>query len=73
MGSDHQYFMQYVLRRATLQDRPALQTLIAVSARQLSTGDYLPEQVEGARCAGLSASIRNSSGTGLTSSWSLAT
>jgi GNAT superfamily N-acetyltransferase len=40
--------MQYQLRKATLEDRPALQSLIARSARELSAGDYQPEQVEGA-------------------------
>jgi GNAT superfamily N-acetyltransferase len=36
------------LRRATLADLPALGPLIAASARELSRGDYTPEQVEGA-------------------------
>jgi len=40
--------MHYSLRAATLDDRAELQELIALSARQLSAGDYLPEQVEGA-------------------------
>lgn len=39
---------QYSLRNATLQDREALQELIGRSARQLSSADYLPEQVEAA-------------------------
>lgn len=38
----------YQLRPATLADGPDLQSLIARSARQLSAGDYSPEQVEGA-------------------------
>jgi GNAT superfamily N-acetyltransferase len=40
--------MEYVLRQATLDDRPALELLIARSARELSANDYEPEQVEGA-------------------------
>jgi GNAT superfamily N-acetyltransferase len=40
--------MSYRLRTATLEDRAALEALIARSARELSTGDYTPEQVEGA-------------------------
>jgi GNAT superfamily N-acetyltransferase len=40
--------MEYVLRKATLDDRPALELLIARSARELSANDYQPEQVEGA-------------------------
>ena len=36
------------LRRATMADLPALGPLIAASARELSRGDYTPEQVEGA-------------------------
>ena len=36
------------LRRATLADLPSLGPLIAASARELSRGDYTPEQVEGA-------------------------
>jgi GNAT superfamily N-acetyltransferase len=38
------------LRAATLEDRAVLRDLIARSARQLSTADYSPEQVEGALC-----------------------
>jgi GNAT superfamily N-acetyltransferase len=38
----------YALREATLRDSASLQALIARSARQLSVGDYAPEQVEGA-------------------------
>src|ERR1700733_7228980 len=36
------------LRKATLADIPALETLIARSARGLSTGDYSQAQIEGA-------------------------
>ena len=36
------------MRNATLDDVPALQALIARSARALSTEDYRPSQVEGA-------------------------
>jgi len=36
------------LRKATLADIPALQELIARSARGLSTEEYRPEQIEGA-------------------------
>jgi GNAT superfamily N-acetyltransferase len=38
----------FTLRRATLGDREALRALIDRSARELSVGDYRPEQVEGA-------------------------
>jgi GNAT superfamily N-acetyltransferase len=37
-----------VVREATLGDRDVLRELIARSARQLSAGDYRPEQIEGA-------------------------
>jgi len=40
--------MEYQLRRATLEDRAALEQLIAESARGLSRGDYTDEQVEAA-------------------------
>jgi GNAT superfamily N-acetyltransferase len=40
--------MSITLRPATLDDVPALQSLIARSARGLSTADYRPAQVEGA-------------------------
>ncbi len=40
--------MSYLLRPATLAEKPALQRLIELSARGLSKGDYRPEQVEGA-------------------------
>ena len=36
------------IRPATLADKPELEALIARSARELSRGDYTPEQVEGA-------------------------
>jgi GNAT superfamily N-acetyltransferase len=36
------------LRPATFADLPAIGALIAASARELSRGDYTPEQVEGA-------------------------
>ena len=40
--------MGYALRPATLADRPALERLIAESARGLSRGDYSEAQVEAA-------------------------
>jgi GNAT superfamily N-acetyltransferase len=40
--------MSITLRQATFDDVPALQSLIARSARGLSTADYRPAQVEGA-------------------------
>ncbi len=40
--------MEYRIRRATLEDRAALERLIAESARGLSRGDYTDEQVEAA-------------------------
>ena len=40
--------MDYRLRKATLDDQVVLRDLIARSARELSTGDYKAEQVEGA-------------------------
>jgi GNAT superfamily N-acetyltransferase len=40
--------MTIALRKATLDDVPALEALIARSARGLSTEDYRPDQVEGA-------------------------
>ncbi len=36
------------LREATLEDRPALENLIARSAQALSAGDYTPQQIEAA-------------------------
>ena len=38
----------WLLRPARLEDRAALEMLIARSARELSAGDYTPEQIEGA-------------------------
>lgn len=40
--------MSYQIRPATLADKPTLEALIARSARELSKGDYTPEQVEAA-------------------------
>jgi GNAT superfamily N-acetyltransferase len=40
--------MTWHIRPATLSDKPVLEALIARSARELSKGDYTPEQVEGA-------------------------
>jgi len=40
--------MEYVIRKAVLVDRPAIEKLIAISARELSSTDYTPEQIEGA-------------------------
>jgi GNAT superfamily N-acetyltransferase len=40
--------MQFQLRKAIHADRPALQILIARSARELGGQDYRPEQIEGA-------------------------
>ncbi len=40
--------MDYVLRKATLEDRPALARLIVESARGLSREDYSDEQIEAA-------------------------
>jgi GNAT superfamily N-acetyltransferase len=40
--------MTVTLRKATLTDIPALDSLIARSARGLSTGEYRPSQIEGA-------------------------
>jgi GNAT superfamily N-acetyltransferase len=40
--------MEYRIRRATLEDRAALERLIAESARGLSRGDYTEAQVEAA-------------------------
>jgi GNAT superfamily N-acetyltransferase len=37
-----------LLRKASMEDREALQQLIGRSARELSAADYRPEQVEGA-------------------------
>lgn len=40
--------MEYRIRRATLEDRAALEQLIAESARGLSRGDYSDKQIESA-------------------------
>jgi GNAT superfamily N-acetyltransferase len=40
--------MQYQIRHATLADKAELEALIARSARELSTADYTPAQIEGA-------------------------
>ncbi len=40
--------MTIILRKATLDDVPRIEALIARSARALSAGDYRPAQVEGA-------------------------
>lgn len=40
--------MSYEIRKASLQDRDTLETLIARSTRQLGAQDYTTEQIEGA-------------------------
>jgi GNAT superfamily N-acetyltransferase len=40
--------MDYVIRKASLVDRPAIEDLIKVSARSLSRGDYSERQIEAA-------------------------
>jgi GNAT superfamily N-acetyltransferase len=40
--------MDYILRKANLADRPAIEELIANSARGLSRQDYSPHQIEAA-------------------------
>src|SRR5882762_9439066 len=40
--------MFYILRKATLADRPAIEQLIVASARGLSRADYSEQQIEGA-------------------------
>ena len=40
--------MDYIIRKATLADRPAIAQLIKGSARSLSRADYSDEQIEGA-------------------------
>src|SRR5918912_375536 len=40
--------MEFILRRARLEDRPAISRLIELSARGLSREEYLDEQIEGA-------------------------
>ena len=38
--------MEYLIRKANLKDCPAVEKLIAVSARGLSAQDYTTEQIE---------------------------
>jgi N-acetylglutamate synthase-like GNAT family acetyltransferase len=40
--------MEYTIRKAKMNDCPAIEKLIALSARGLSAQDYTPEQIEGA-------------------------
>ena len=40
--------MEYLIRKATLNDCPTIEKLIALSARELSAQDYTSEQIEGA-------------------------
>jgi len=40
--------MDYIIRRATLDDREAIETLILESARSLSRKDYSRQQIEAA-------------------------
>ena len=40
--------MDYIIRKATLDDRAAIQQLITESARSLSRDDYSEQQIEGA-------------------------
>jgi N-acetylglutamate synthase-like GNAT family acetyltransferase len=40
--------MTWILRKATLADRPAMEQLITASARGLSRADYSKQQIEGA-------------------------
>ena len=47
-GSDSGSGFSLTIRYATLDDKAELTSLIARSARELSAGDYTPEQVEGA-------------------------
>jgi hypothetical protein len=56
--------MMYTIRAATLADVDALKALIALSARQLSAGDYAPEQVEGALRAAFGVDTRESPRSG---------
>jgi GNAT superfamily N-acetyltransferase len=42
------YRMSYLIRKATLADRPAMEQLIVASARGLSRADYSEQQIEGA-------------------------
>jgi len=45
--------VEAVLRKATLEDRPAIAELIAASARGLSRDDYTEEQIESAIATGV--------------------
>ena len=45
--------MDWLIRVATLDDRPELEQLIAASARGLSRGDYRDEQIESALATGV--------------------
>jgi GNAT superfamily N-acetyltransferase len=47
-GRKYRQTVTFTLRKATLDDRPALTALIAASARGLSRGDYTDAQVEAA-------------------------
>ena len=40
--------MEFMIRKATLDDCPAIEKLVALSARGLSTEEYTPDQIEGA-------------------------
>src|SRR5260370_30357050 len=40
--------MDYILRKASVADRPSIEQLIVASARGLSRADYSEEQIEGA-------------------------
>ncbi len=40
--------MHYIIRKATIEDRPAIEQLIIASARKLSRADYSVEQIEAA-------------------------
>jgi GNAT superfamily N-acetyltransferase len=48
MNSTPSILPQFVIRRATFCDIPALQVLIEQSVRGLQANDYSPEQIEGA-------------------------
>ena len=41
--------MNFFIRKASLEDCPAIELLIVLSARTLNVVDYTPEQTEGAR------------------------
>jgi GNAT superfamily N-acetyltransferase len=42
--------VEFEIRPASLDDRAGIERLIALSARELSKGDYSAEQIEGALC-----------------------